>query len=73
LLLLLLHRYQDILLNLRGPERRVVELVGVQEGYIYNRMQGKVNKRLLEGDKKVGCSCCLWDRGGASGANLWST
>jgi len=28
-------------------------LVGVKEGYVNNRMQGKVNKRALESDKKV--------------------
>ena len=30
-----------------------MDLVGVKEGYVNSRMQGKVHKRALENDKKV--------------------
>jgi hypothetical protein len=46
-------RYQDMLYCMRGAQRRVMELVGVKEGYVQNRLQGKVNKRALENEKKV--------------------
>ncbi|KAF5825747.1 hypothetical protein DUNSADRAFT_7203, partial [Dunaliella salina] len=44
--------YQDMLFCLKGPEKRVMSLVGVKEGFVNNRMQGKVNKRALENEKK---------------------
>lgn len=46
-------RFQDLLFSMKGPDKRVMELVGVKEGYVHNRMQGKVTKRALENEKKV--------------------
>lgn len=46
-------RFQDMLFNMKGTEKRVMELVGVKEGYVHNRMTGKVNKRALENEKRV--------------------